>query len=288
MNIINFQAWNIPAAGFTQTIDVTDTTVQEYLLTSTGAVTLEGSVTITPTGTPVVSSEILFKYEAKLTLGSNNLTIFGRVLNQQEALSKCVITCRWDDVGSVWVVDVEMSDNGQYVGKVMGDSLDGSPDYLTNKVLDSLIEDPTSHKIKLDGDVASPSNGYHYGKEGGAKGWFANYVPLLPVGTLIYLGSFAQTGTNDPVPTTLVNTLGVTVAGTYVGVGIYTVNIPVVPDLTKVIPLTGNGFNDSNFMKVNVVAPGGIPKIVINTYDKSGTLTDGLLDNMPLLILILP
>ena len=284
--VIPFQIIPIVAAGLSLSLDVTQY-VPEYLITTSGAITLTGSVTITPTGTPAVGTVLVFKYEGNILQNTSTITIFGRVINIYESINYGVITSRWDDISGVWITDFEMSDNGKYVGKVLADSTDALPDILENKITDSIVAD-VIHTIHLDGDVASPADKTHYGKQSGAKGWFADYVPLLPVGTVIYLGLLTQTGTNAPVPTVGVNTLGVTVGGTYATVGVYKLNLPSTAVQSNTFIFTGTGLNDSNFVKSNFISPGGNPAVEINTYDKTGTLSDGLLLGMPILIIMLP
>ena len=168
-----FQTIPIVAAGLTLPIDVTQFT--DYLIT--GNCSLTGSVTITPTGTPAIDVECNFKYEGIIYLGSSNITIFGRVLTQDEALTACYITARWDDINTVWVVDVIMSNQSVTFGMVKP-HITSTPQFLDGVLTKSIIIDPLD-KVHLDGDDVTlniPDNSV-YGKRSGAKGWFPELVP---------------------------------------------------------------------------------------------------------------
>jgi hypothetical protein len=188
-----FQTIPIVAAGLSLAVDITQYT--EYLIT--GTCTLTGSVTITPTGTPAIGTECVFKYEGNIQLGSSSITVFGRVLTEDEALSFCYITARWDDSvwdGSVWVVDVIMSNNGVTFGKAKVIS-SSTPEYLSGIFTNSIVFDVLD-KGHLDGDLPTsgiPDNSV-YGKRAGSKGWFpelvlansveSNWIPITGITTL--------------------------------------------------------------------------------------------------------
>jgi hypothetical protein len=158
----------IPAIGGTASLPVTDY-VPEYLITSVGIVPISGDFTITPSGTPLADTVFVFKYSAQITIGSADVVIFGRHLLQNEALSVCVITCRWD--GKAWVVDVSMSDNATNECKVLADANDPGAGYLDSKITGSLEIVGGGHKVQLKGDDFAPQEGESYSVVGGVQGW---------------------------------------------------------------------------------------------------------------------
>lgn len=79
-------------------------------------------------------------------------------------------------------------------------------------VQDSVVIDGTSKKVKLDGDVAAPSDGYYYGKESGAKGWFDLKTFISDALTVLNnsLINYIDTEINNVVNTIDVNTTPLT------------------------------------------------------------------------------
>lgn len=76
------------AGGGALTAPVSDVT-QEYLIT--GSATLAGSYTFAESGTVEAGQMYVVHYNATMTLGGNSITIFGRVLTQEQALNKFVL-----------------------------------------------------------------------------------------------------------------------------------------------------------------------------------------------------
>jgi len=69
-----------------------------------GTYTLASSWTVTPTGTAYAGAIVEFIYNGVLTLGVNNLTIFGYSLTDEQALVKSLIFCYYN--GAAWQVRV--------------------------------------------------------------------------------------------------------------------------------------------------------------------------------------
>lgn len=69
-----------------------------------GTATLAASYVIQPSGTPYADQYYFLYWTAALTLSGNSVTIFGRVMTQQEALNKMTIICRYNGLTAAWDV----------------------------------------------------------------------------------------------------------------------------------------------------------------------------------------
>lgn len=81
-----------------------------YIIHSNGVgVTLMTSWTVAPLGVPIEGTLFIFKYTAISTLNGNNITVFGKVLTQEEALRENMIECYYN--GTAWDVSVYQDDS---------------------------------------------------------------------------------------------------------------------------------------------------------------------------------
>ncbi len=112
--IPSYKKFIILSGGGSDIIDLTSDFYDQYLITS-GSVTLVSSYSITATGTPIEGMTLLFSYQGNITLSSNNITILGRQLSQEEANSNLYIVAIYNSGSSSWEVTVSKDNNsGNY------------------------------------------------------------------------------------------------------------------------------------------------------------------------------
>src|SRR3990167_6166283 len=92
----------LTAGGGTINLLTTDINASMYYFS--GTATLGASYIIQPSGTNYADQTFVLLWNAALTLSGNNVTIFGRAMTQEEALTKMVITCWYNSVTTAWVV----------------------------------------------------------------------------------------------------------------------------------------------------------------------------------------
>ena len=98
----SIETYTMTNAGAAVTWAVTDPTVR-YILN--GSATLVGSYTFAESGTPVSGMVYIVDYNAQMTLGGNNITIFGRQLTQEEALKKFTLVAVYENASfQTWIL----------------------------------------------------------------------------------------------------------------------------------------------------------------------------------------
>lgn len=98
--------YTITNGGGTITLSTSDSTTTRYIFS--GTATLAANWVIQPGVSPLQGMEFDIRWQAAVTQGANTITIFGRVLSDDEALSDLTINCYYN--GSVWEVDVVNND----------------------------------------------------------------------------------------------------------------------------------------------------------------------------------
>lgn len=141
------------------------------ILSTSGIVTLLASYVFQPDAghTFIEGDYFIFSYKGQIVLNGNTVTIFGKNLPQVQAtLGNTMVLAKYD--GSAWDVTMWQGvDNNLY--RVLASSSDTSPDFLDQKVKNSLEVD--SQKVQLVGDSASPSNNSYYGtNSSGVRGFY--------------------------------------------------------------------------------------------------------------------
>jgi len=100
------QTETITNGGGTINLACGNSTTTRYVFS--GTATLSSNWTIQPTGTPLQGMEFDIRWQSLCTQGANTVTIFGRALSDDEALSDLTVTCFYN--GSSWDVDVVNND----------------------------------------------------------------------------------------------------------------------------------------------------------------------------------
>lgn len=102
MEILNPLVYSLNAAGQTITIPFAQSIVNlenlNYsclILKNSG--TLSGNIAVTYSGTPSEGSKVVIYYNANFILGSNTITLLGKLLNQQEATSGFKLEAVWEN-----------------------------------------------------------------------------------------------------------------------------------------------------------------------------------------------
>jgi len=95
------------AAGTIATVDLS-LAEEQFIVTTTGNVTLVGNCTISPTGTAYEGMTIKLKYNGRITTNMNNVDVFGTYLTQEQLMNNCIIECIYID--SAWKVTVLVDD----------------------------------------------------------------------------------------------------------------------------------------------------------------------------------
>lgn len=144
------------------------------LYTTAGAtVRMMGASNIAPEGTPSDMMTVLFKITGNIILNGRDFTVFGKQITAAELLNKSTIECIYDAEISDWIINVYTPNMNGDLYKVLADSTDTVAGYLSTKVAKSIVENPTTHKIELDGDVLAPGLNYYYGTNAaGVKGLY--------------------------------------------------------------------------------------------------------------------
>lgn len=141
-----------------------------YQVITSASISLLGSYVVQPdAGHTFVEGDYFFiKYEGQIALNGNTITIFTKDLPQiQATLGNTMVFTKYD--GSAWhTIMWQGVDKNMY--RVMGSSTDASPDFLDQKVQNSIEID--TDKLQLVNDTASPAANSYYGTNGsGVKGW---------------------------------------------------------------------------------------------------------------------
>lgn len=92
----------LTAGGGTINLATTDINAVQYSFS--GTATLVGSYVIQSSGTAYADQVYSILWTAAITLSGNSVTIFGRVMTQQEALKKMQIICRYNGLTAAWEV----------------------------------------------------------------------------------------------------------------------------------------------------------------------------------------
>lgn len=100
------QTETITNGGGTFNLACGNSTTTRYVFS--GTATLAANWVIQPSGTPLQGMEFDIRWQSLCTQGANTVTIFGRVLSDDEALSDLTISCYYN--GSAWDVDVTNND----------------------------------------------------------------------------------------------------------------------------------------------------------------------------------
>lgn len=98
--------YTITNGGGTLNLSTSDSTTTRYIFS--GTATLAASWVIQPSGNATEGMEFDIRWQSLCTQGANTVTIFGRILSDDEALSDLTISCYYN--GSSWDVDVTNND----------------------------------------------------------------------------------------------------------------------------------------------------------------------------------
>lgn len=101
-NTLPTDPYILSAGGGTINLLTTDTIASAYSFS--GTATLAGSYVIQPSGTAYADQFYTLLWTAAITLSGNSVTVFGRVMTQQEALNKMYIVCRYNGLTAAWDV----------------------------------------------------------------------------------------------------------------------------------------------------------------------------------------
>lgn len=98
--------YTITNGGGTVNLPCSDSTTTRYVFS--GTATLAANWVIQPSGNATEGMEFDIRWQSLCTQGANTVTIFGRILSDDEALSDLTISCYYN--GSSWDVDVTNND----------------------------------------------------------------------------------------------------------------------------------------------------------------------------------
>jgi hypothetical protein len=133
------KTFNITAGGTIELFQGDD--IEVYFVK--GTATLASSLSIQYNGTPVHGEEVHIVYTAAITLAGNNVTIFGAVLTQTQALRDSLIKAYYDIDLAAWEVVVlsDMEELGVVNTSQLADNAVTTPKLATNAVATSNIQD---------------------------------------------------------------------------------------------------------------------------------------------------
>lgn len=131
--ISTLQNINVPDAG--ATVQLTSTTVVDrYLVVITQTGTLSGNVSISDDALSTNGAIYTVEYPGGVTIGGNTVTIFGKSLTAQQALTPCLIIARWN--GSAFITQIYTdwsSSNNVTTAQILANAV------TTAKILDSNV-----------------------------------------------------------------------------------------------------------------------------------------------------
>jgi hypothetical protein len=115
------QQYTIPNGGGTITLNLL--TDQYHLHLFRGTATLSSGYTIQPSGVPTTPTRYRLFYNGNVTYtASNVITVFGRVLTQEQALKgSCLIEIVYDFIAAAWAVSVTEGFDTDYEGMTITD-----------------------------------------------------------------------------------------------------------------------------------------------------------------------
>jgi len=148
------KTFNITAGGTIELFQ--DDNVEVYFVK--GTATLASSLAIQYNGTPIHGEEVTIVYTAAITLSGNNVTIFGAVLTQAQALRDSLIKAYYDIDLAAWevVLLTDMEEQQTITTNQIADLAVTNPKLSLSSVATSNIQDDavTTSKV-INGAVTS-------------------------------------------------------------------------------------------------------------------------------------